>query len=154
MRVLLLLVLFAFSSVSAQTYKFVNADSLPLYEVPDTTSRVYIILHAPCKIEVQEITDKRYQKYPEILSNWYIVRFLINDGTRFGGVTYKGYLRRDKLVDKRELVTVPSLDPAIAFSYSIPGDTIRHDLRFFKSSKGGCYYINATGKKEYVNFCR
>jgi hypothetical protein len=151
----ILVVLFLVSSfVQAQNYKYVNTGSVPLYEYPDTSSQVYVFFHPPCKIEVKELTKTRYEKFPEILNNWYMVRFFINDGTRHGGRTYKGYIQRFGLVDSSKYITASSYDPGVTFSYTIPGDSIRHDLRFFKSTKGGCFYINSAGKKEYVNFCR
>jgi hypothetical protein len=153
MRLLFFLAILFSSIVNAQTYKYVNTGSVPLYEYPDTSSKVYVYFHPPCKIQVFEITG-RYEKYPEVVNNWYLVRFFINNGSRHGGVTYKGYIQKAGLVDSLKAVTASSFDPAVAFSYTIPGDSVRHDLRFFKSTKGGCFYINSAGKKEYVNFCR
>lgn len=153
MRVLLFLLFF--STVGfAQNYKYVNTDSLRLFEYPDTSSQVYIYLHPPTKIEVEEITDERYAPYPQIINEWYILRFFINNGMRHGGITYKGYIRKKDLVEDVKSVTARVEDPEVLFSYSLPNDTTRHDLKFYRSSKGGCYYINAAGKKEYVNFCR
>lgn len=155
MRALFICLLTAcFFNCFGQEYKYVNADTLALKELPDKNSKTFIFLHAPTKIEVHPIIDKRYLQTPEIPANWYIVRFFINDGTRFGGTTYKGYVEKSRLTDKLSSVNVPRKDTAVTFSYSIPGDTVRHDLRFFKSSRGGCYYVNAAGRKEYVNFCR
>ncbi len=154
MRALILLMIFISGIATAQNYKYVNTDRLRLHEFPDTTSGTYIFLHPPTKIEVEEITDERYLEYPDVVNNWYILRFFINNGQRHGGITYKGYIRKDQLVDDTSKITVPVRDPDVMFSYSLPSDTTRHDLKFYRSSKGGCYYINAAGKKEYVDFCR
>lgn len=154
MRALFFILLISCGLLSAQDYRYVNVENLALKEYPDTNSGTYILLHAPCKVAVQEIPDRRYKKIPEIMNNWYIVRFFINDGSRLGGRTYKGYVKKEYLVKNLHEVTVAGIDTSVTFSYTIPNDSVRHDLKFFESSGGGCFYINAAGKKEYVNFCR
>lgn len=144
--------LFLTSFSFAQNYMYVNADAAYLRQLPVDTSRALIILHAPTKIEVQEITDRDHQ-LPEIKENWVIGRLMVSSGSQFSGEAYSGYILKRDLVPSLSEVTVPGTDTTETLLYTkiTPGDNlVAPQINYQNSSRGGCYFVNSSGKREYV----
>jgi hypothetical protein len=148
-----LLCLLAVSAFS-QTIMYVNADTLGMKEFPDKTSKTLLYLHAPCKVMVDSITDKKFRDYKDVLDNWVSLKFFISDGSWTGGTTVYGYLPKKYLSNKLSMLDIPA-DTTITMNYTpVPG-TNYPKLEFHKSSMDQCYYYNSFRRKEYVsaNYC-
>lgn len=134
----------------AQTVMYVNADTLGIKEFPDKTSKTLLYLQAPCKVLVNDITEKKFQDYREVIDNWVALKFFISDGQWTGGTTFYGYLPKKYLVSKLSMLDVPA-DTTITMNYSaVKGEKVP-GIQFHKSSTGNCYYYNSFRRKEYVN---
>lgn len=149
-KLLLLSVLLYTIQINAQTIMYVNTDTLGIKKFPDKNSETLLYLHAPTKVQVEELTEKRYLDFPEIKENWVSIKFFISDGSWTGGQTVYGYLPKKFLVVNLNDLTA-SADTTITFSVTIPGTMKRPEIVFKRSSRGLCYYYNSYRIKEIVN---
>jgi hypothetical protein len=156
--VMLMLSLFSLLSYSQQ-YMYVNTDTLPLREYPDYKSAVTLLLHAPCKIAVEEIADTSAEAR-ELSKDWAPVKFFLSDGSWLGGTTYYGYVLKRHLVPDLSQVTVENVDTTMLLSVTLLATDStagkKPGVNFKETSTGECYYIDATAKRDYVgnNYCR
>lgn len=149
-KLLLPAVLLLTTQINAQTIMYVNADTLGIKKFPDKNSETLLYLHAPTKVQVEELSEKRYTDHPEVKENWVATKFFISDGSWTGGQTVYGYLPKKFLVSKLNEMTA-SADTTITFSVTIPGTMKRPEIVFKRSSRGLCYYYNSYRIKEIVN---
>jgi hypothetical protein len=149
-RILFILTGIVFShSAFSQEYMYVKKQTF-LREFPDTTSKPLLVLYPPCKVLPMPITDKGYEGYTD---NWMAINFFSSDGTRYGGETFKGFIRKEDLTSSLTDFNTAEVDTSITIHYALVdqnGEKIYPPLRFLDSSHGGCYYINSAAKKEYV----
>lgn len=143
----------------SQQFMYVNRDTLPMYKYPDHKSNVVLLLHAPCKIAAEALTDTSADAR-ELAKDWMAVKFFVSDGTWSGGTTYYGYVPTRYLVSDLSQVTVAGVDTAVLLSVTLPAtDTSMMKpmkASFRESSRGGCYYIDSTTERKYVNesYCK
>lgn len=154
-RIYLLVAFILTTSIGfSQKHMYVNSDAAYLRQFPLDTSKALIILHAPTKVEIQEISDRDLKAFPDITDQWVVARLLVTSGSQFSGQAYSGYLRKEDLVGSLTQITVPETDTAVTLVYSKITDQNELQapkINYQKSSRGGCYYVNSTGNREYVS---
>ena len=161
--------------VFGQEYRVINAVNLNLREFPEPNAQVYLVLHAPCKVELVEPEDY-YKSNPTVLRQWANVKF---DN---GEESWTGWVARRYLVASVAKVSVALADttnPTALYTepdsrkgsagfiqindkkYYNNGTTSSSDRQksrlptsghnFQRGPRGGCFYYNARGNKVYVD---
>lgn len=176
---LLILLLFAvFQAASGQEYVYVNTDNLILRDRPEHTYMVFAVLHAPCRL-VLEPYGNGYANDKRVKSRFYLVSFSYDEDGNNHYV--RGWVEKRYVVRERSKVRGLGIDTSLNLSatrpqlYSYMGDD-KHNPNKFNAAlyqaprykggepqpvapkrvyhsgpRGGCYYINAKGKRVYVN---
>ncbi len=172
--------LIAVNIVSAQDTVYVNAHNLILRDRPETRYNVFAILQAGCPLKVEPFEDG-YKNNKSVRSRFY--RVLISYGNDAGGSNrIFGWVEKRFVVPALGKVTVPGTDktgtkPVTRFMLALhPGNDenkfnagqfppplykgAEHQpgaakKTYHSGPRGGCYYLNASGRKVYVDkkFC-
>lgn len=163
--------------VFAQEYIYVNVDNLILRDRPEKTYNVFAILHAPCRIKKEPyeeyknnriVTNKFYhvsisyndEGRPHYLAGWVDKKYTVDDLQK---VTVPG-AKMNLDISESEVVLQPYIgddkhnpnNNGNARNFQAPkykgGEKQSPVFRkkYEKGPRGGCYYINARGKKVYV----
>ncbi len=159
---------------SAQKYVYVNTDNLILRDRPEKEYNVFDVLHAPCRLEVipyskgYDNTAVEDKFYHVVLRVWF-------EKTKKSYSGY-GWVEKKYVVDSHGKVTTPYKDSTETISYTkvdfLNDDRKQLNYRSYpypkykggeknfetnstrkyrKGPRGGCYYINAKGRKVYVD---
>jgi hypothetical protein len=181
-RFLLVAIIIMFrNSGHAQSYVYVNTDNLIMRDRPEKTYKVFAILHAPCKLEVEEINEG-YAENKAIVGNYYQVAFRYKDERGISHYT-SGYVMKKHVVKQLSAVTVKGVDTTNELAFTeIPADENEDpdefncamytypkykggELQFepgllgpkiyMEGPRGGCFYLSKNGKRIYVDrkFC-
>lgn len=100
---LLFVCTYAIAQEDEKSYLYVNTDNLILRDRPEKYYKVFAILHAPCKVELQP-TDEAYQKDKSAMKRFYQVRLKYKDSE---GRLYKitGYVEKQYMVADETKIT-------------------------------------------------
>ena len=175
MKKLVFSILFLLAGTAmAQEYVYVNTANLLLRDQPEKEYNVFDVLHAPCRLEVipysagYETKAIRDRFYHVALKIWF-------EKTK---KSYNGYgwVEKKYVVNAHDKITAHYTDSSqtIAYttspvsrdnppklnyrSYPYPkykGGEKNFDVlngaKYRKGPRGGCYYVNAKGRKVYVD---
>jgi len=148
-----LILFFPFLNYAQQT-QYVNVDALPVYEYPDTSSQILLLVHAPSKISIKDISEDDYKQFPKLLQEWTTVKYMITN-TQYNGEHINGYIEKKYLVNSLSDITVMDVDTTQIHVFTRVGgensdSLIAPQIHFRESYNGRCYYINSKGKREYT----
>ncbi len=128
-------------------FHFVNTEMLNLRENPNVSSKVIAQVGACSYVTI-------------------IPGHESNGWTKIDAGNYQGYVNEDYLVDNLDDITVTGADVAFAkktyftsvetaATYAAPYRRAVDTRIYYTGPRGGCYYINGNGRKEYVDhsFC-
>ena len=175
---LLTLLIIAIVPAWAQQYMYVNTDNLILRDRPEKVYNVFAILHAPCRVKIEPY-EQFYNKNHAVTSRFYDVSITYEDAGihhYLNGWVEKKYLVADtnkidvpgaKMnldISESEVIVTPYIGDdkhnpnykGSARDFQAPkykgGEKQPEQFRkiYQKGPRGGCYYINAKGKKVYV----
>ena len=169
-----LFLLIAGHIASAQKYVYVNTDNLLLRSVPKKEYNVFDVLHAPCRLELEPYDD--YENNKAVKEKYYHVKITAwfektkRSYAGFGWVEKKYVVTsHDKIIapyaDSTEIISFTRADVSTydvnTLNYRLypypkyKGGEKRFDVeskrKYQKGKRGGCYYINAKGRKVYVD---
>jgi len=174
MNRLLLLFLLAASSAFGQEFVYVNTTNLLLRDRPEKEYNVFDVLHAPCRLKVLPYSDS-YKRNKTITGRfYYVVLSMQNEETKRSYNSY-GWVQKQYVVNGRDKITARFTDSTQTVSFTITplSDDPRNlnyrsypypkykggektfaaafKRKYKKGPRGGCYYINAKGRKVYVD---
>jgi hypothetical protein len=176
-----LVFIFLSITTSAQEFAYVNTDNLILRDRPEKNYRVQAILHAPAEVEIQPYL-RIYQHNKVITDHFYRVRFVYKQSSSATVSTWYGWVEKKYTVSAEAEVTGRRADTTADVIYGISymgadrrdpnpqnqagfpppkykGGETKFAAPFRKvyhrGARGGCYYINRKGHKQYVDprFC-
>ena len=175
-KIFLFFLLFAISGIAAaQKYVYVNTDNLLLRDRPEKEYNVFDVLHAPCRLEVipystgYETKAIKERFYHVLLTVWF-------EKTKRSYSSY-GWVEKKYVVKSHDKITAPYTDTSQTIAYttaqvsredppklnyrSYPYPKYKGGEKSFESEnkkgkyrkgpRGGCYYVNAKGRKVYVD---
>jgi hypothetical protein len=180
--VLVGLVLMACCSLCAQEYVYVNTDNLIMRDKPEGKYMVYAVFHAPTKLKIVE-PDPAYKDNKAVQSRFYEVSLGYARGRQVP-LIYRGWVEKKYVVTDKSKITWPVPNKDIELIMTSVPIAIRPDLSwrpedynwqefpapeykggtntpavatrtYYAGPKGGCYYLNSSGRKVYVDkkFC-
>lgn len=159
-------------SLQKRGIAYVNATSLNLRQTPSVTGTIVCQLHAAAGIYVEKPFEAKYNT-PEIRQKWAYVEWPLD----LEGMIFTGFVERKFLVSTSDSVTVPASGEEITLVQKMPGMSVVSNRvtvpgsrnvpfptvqkrtvgraagsrQYYTGPRGGCYYLNASGKKEYVD---
>jgi hypothetical protein len=175
---LLTVMLLSYAKALGQEYGYVNTDSLILRDRPEKVYNVFAILHAPCQVTIEPydnyyknnraVTGKFYEDNNGIhhhIGGWVEKRYMVDDPAK---ITVRGANMNLRIAES-EVMLIPyigddkhnpnSHNTALRFQAPKYKGGEKQPEPFKKvyqtGARGGCYYVNAKGKKVYVDkkFC-
>ena len=174
MNRLLLLLLMLASPAFAQEYVYVNTANLLLRDRPEKEYNVFDVLHTPCRLQLLPYSDS-YKNDKTVTNKFYYVALSMqNEKTKRSYNSY-GWVEKQYVVRSHDKVTAPYPDSTQTLSFTVtrlsddpknmnfrnyPYPEYKGGERIFatafkrkykKGPRGGCYYINAKGRKVYVD---
>ena len=171
---LFLLLTIAGHVATGQEYVYANTDNLLLRDRPEKEYDVFGVLHAPCRLEVIPYSTGYETK---AIKDWfYHVQLSVWFEKTKSSYTGYGWVEKKYVVSSHDKITAQYADSAEAIlfnkvpvsrdnppklncrSYPYPkykGGEKNFDTankkKYQKGKLGGCYYINAKGRKVYVD---
>jgi len=173
-RLLLLVLLFVAGTAAAQEFVYVNTDNLLLRDRPEKEYNVFDVLHAPCRLKVipystgYETKAIKDRFYHVLLTVWF-------EETKRSYSSY-GWVEKKYVVKSHDKITAPYTDSSQAIAYTtaqVSRDNppklnyrsypypkykggektfdVESKRKYQSGPRGGCYYINAKGRKVYVD---
>ena len=171
-------------NLHGQEYMYVNTDNLILRDRPEKVYNVFAILHAPCRLKIEPYEDG-YRDDKAVTRKFYQVSISYADDDGIHHYT-GGWVEKRYMVNDLDKVTLPGADKSAEIEASVVvmipymGDDEHNpnggNAGAFQAPKykggekqpppyrkvyqlgprGGCFYMNRKGNKEYVDpkFCK